>query len=137
MKILQDILYGVSIEAIVGVTTIPVSGVTFDSRIVQSDFVYVAQKGVVSDGHDFISQAILKGAKAIICENIPEEYEKGIVYVKVENSSKTLGLIASNFYDNPSKKLTLIGITGTNGKTTIASLLYTLFTSEGYDCGLL
>ncbi len=137
MKILQDILFGVSIDAIVGVTTISVSGVTFDSRIVQSDFVYVAQKGVVSDGHDFISQAILKGAKAIICENIPEEYEKGIVYVKVENSSKTLGLIASNFYDNPSKKLTLIGITGTNGKTTIASLLYTLFTSEGYDCGLL
>ena len=137
MKTLQDILYGVSIEAIVGATTIPVKGVVFDSRNVKIDFVYVAQKGVQVDGHDFISHAISNGAKVIVCEFIPAESVAGVAYVKVENSSKTLGVLASNFYDNPSRKLTLVGVTGTNGKTTIASLLYALFSSEGYACGLL
>ena len=137
MKTLQDILYGVSIEAIVGATTIPVKGVVFDSRNVKIDFVYVAQKGVQVDGHDFISHAISNGAKVIVCEFIPAECVAGVAYVKVENSSKTLGVLASNFYDNPSRKLTLVGVTGTNGKTTIASLLYALFSSEGYACGLL
>ena len=137
MKTLQDILYGVSIEAIVGATTIPVKGVVFDSRNVKIDFVYVAQKGVQVDGHDFISHAISNGAKVIVCEFIPAECVARVAYVKVENSSKTLGVLASNFYDNPSRKLTLVGVTGTNGKTTIASLLYALFSSEGYACGLL
>ncbi len=137
MKTLQDILYGVSIEAIVGATTIPVKGVVFDSRNVKSDFVYVAQKGVQVDGHDFISHAISNGAKVIVCEFIPAECVAGVAYVNVENSSKILGVLASNFYDNPSKKLTLVGVTGTNGKTTIASLLFALFSSEGYACGLL
>ena len=130
MKTLQDILFGVSIEATVGKTAIEVEGIHFDSRIIQKGFVYVAQKGVLADGHDFITQAISKGAIAIICETLPDQCDKDIVYVKVENSSKTLGIIASNFYDNPSKKLTLLGVTGTNGKTTIASLLHALFSSR-------
>ena len=130
MKTLQDILFGVSIQATVGKTAIEVEGIHFDSRIIQKGFVYVAQKGAYSDGHDFITQAISKGALAIICETLPDKYDRDIVYVKVENSSKTLGIIASNFYDNPSKKLILLGVTGTNGKTTIASLLHALFSSE-------
>lgn len=137
MKTLKDILYGVSIETIVGVTKISVKGIVFDSRNVKNDFIYLAQKGVQVDGHEFISQAISNGAKVIICEIIPVECVIGVVYVRVENSSKTLGIIASNFYDNPSNKLILVGVTGTNGKTTIASLLYELFLSEGYHCGLL
>jgi len=137
MKTLKDVLYGVSIETIVGVTKISVKGIVFDSRNVKNDFIYLAQKGVQVDGHEFISQAISNGAKVIICEIIPVECVIGVVYVRVENSSKTLGIIASNFYDNPSNKLMLVGVTGTNGKTTIASLLYELFLSEGYHCGLL
>ena len=137
MKTLKDVLYGVSIETIVGVTKISVKGIVFDSRNVKNDFIYLAQKGVQVDGHEFISQAISNGAKVIICEIIPVECVIGVVYVRVENSSKTLGIIASNFYDNPSNKMMLVGVTGTNGKTTIASLLYELFLSEGYHCGLL
>ncbi len=137
MKTLQDILFGVSIEATVGKTAIEVEGIHFDSRLIQKGFVYVAQKGVLTDGHYFIAPAISMGAIAIICETLPDQCNKDIVYVKVENSSKTLGIITSNFYDNPSKKLTLLGVTGTNGKTTIASLLHALFSSEGYSSGLL
>ncbi|MGI9540451.1 MAG: UDP-N-acetylmuramoyl-L-alanyl-D-glutamate--2,6-diaminopimelate ligase, partial [Flavobacteriaceae bacterium] len=137
MKTLQDILFGVSIKATVGKTAVEVEGIHFDSRIIQKGFVYVAQKGVLADGHDFIAPAISKGATAIICETLPDRYDEDIVYVKVENSSKTLGIVTSNFYDNPSKKLILLGVTGTNGKTTIASLLHALFSSEGYSSGLL
>ena len=97
---------------------------------------YIAQKGLKVDGHKFISQAIEKGAKAIICELIPKELGKNVVYVLVKNTEKTLGIIASNFYDNPSEKIKLVGITGTNGKTSIASLLFELFTKQGCDCGL-
>ena len=97
---------------------------------------YIAQKGLKVDGHKFISQAIEKGAKAIICELIPKELGKNVVYVLVKNTAKTLGIIASNFYDNPSEKIKLVGITGTNGKTSIASLLFELFTKQGCDCGL-
>lgn len=97
---------------------------------------YIAQKGLKVDGHKFISQALEKGAKAIICELIPKELGKNVVYVLVKNTAKTLGIIASNFYDNPSEKIKLVGITGTNGKTSIASLLFELFTKLGCDCGL-
>jgi len=89
MKTLQDILFGVSIEATVGKTAIEVEGIHFDSRLIQKGFVYVAQKGVLADGHDFIAPAISKGAIAIICETLPDQCDKDIVYVKVENSSKT------------------------------------------------
>ena len=97
---------------------------------------YIAHKGLKVDGHKFISQALEKGAKAIICELIPKELGKNVVYVLVKNTAKTLGIIASNFYDNPSEKIKLVGITGTNGKTSIASLLFELFTKQGCDCGL-
>ncbi|MDA9572237.1 UDP-N-acetylmuramoyl-L-alanyl-D-glutamate--2,6-diaminopimelate ligase [Flavobacteriaceae bacterium] len=137
MKKLQDILYGVSIESIIGSTAIQIRAIEFDSRKVQKGTLFVAQKGVVSDGHDFISSAIENGAVTIVCEKLPEKCESGIVYVVVANASEGLGYIAANFYDNPSKKLKLIGVTGTNGKTTVASLLFELFTALGYPCGLI
>ena len=137
MKTLQDILYKVAIEGISGNPKVMISSISFDSRETQKDSLYVAQKGVQVDGHDFISQAIEKGALAIICEKLPKERAKDVVYVVVENTSKALGIIASNFYNNPSEKLKLIGITGTNGKTSIATMLYELFTAEGIQSGLL
>ena len=137
MKKLQDILYGVSIESIIGSTAILIKGIEFDSRKVEKETLFVAQKGVILDGYDFISDAIEQGAVAIICEKIPEKCVMGIVYVVVTSASEALGLIAANFYDNPSKNLKLIGLTGTNGKTTVASLLFELFTALGYHCGLI
>jgi len=137
VKKLQDLLYGVAIERIVGSTAIAVKAIEFDSRKVEKESLFVAQKGVISDGHDFISSAITKGAVAIICEELPEVCTPGVVYAVVENASKALGQMAANFFDTPSKKLTLVGITGTNGKTTIASLLYELYSALGYPCGLI
>jgi len=110
---------------------------SFDSRKVQKGGLYIAQKGVQVDGHAFIPQALERGAKAIVCEKLPEKRKRSVVYVLVENTSKALGIIASNFYDNPSEKLKLIGITGTNGKTSIATMLYELFSKEGLESGLL
>ena len=137
MKKLQDILYGVSIESIVGSTAIPIKDIEFDSRKIKKENLFIAQKGVVLDGHDFIFNAIEQGAVAIVCEKLPKKCATGIVYVIVASASEALGHIASNFYDNPSKNLKLIGVTGTNGKTTVASLLFELFTSIGYPCGLI
>ena len=137
MKKLQDILYGVAIESIVGSTAVEIEYIEFDSRKVKKEALFVAQKGVVADGYEFISSALSNGAVAIICEQLPEECKKGIVYVVVENASKALGLVAANYYDNPSQKLCLVGVTGTNGKTTIASLLFELFNALGYPCGLI
>lgn len=137
MKKLQDILYGVAIESIIGSTLVGVESIQFDSRKVKKGALFVAQKGVVTDGHEFILSALSKGAVAIICEHLPEECKKGIVYVVVENASKALGRVAANYYDNPSQKLSLVGVTGTNGKTTIASLLFELFTALGYPSGLI
>ena len=105
-----------------------IKDIEFDSRKVQKETLFVAQKGVVFDGHDFIFNAIDQGAVAIICEKLPEKCVTGIVYVVVSSASEALGLVAANFYDNPSKNLKLIGVTGTNGKTTVASLLFELFT---------
>ena len=137
MKKLQDILYGVSIESIVGSTAIPIKDIEFDSRKIKKENLFIAQKGVVLDGHDFIFDAIEQGAVAIVCEKLPKKCATGIVYVIVASASEALGHIAANFYDNPSKNLKLIGVTGTNGKTTVASLLFELFTSIGYPCGLI
>ena len=137
MKTIKDILYKVSVESVLGATSNAVSGVFFDSRDVKSDSLYIAQKGEILDGHDYISQAIDNGAKTIVCEEFPIVLVDGIVYVLVLNSSEALGTIASNFYDNPSEKLILVGVTGTNGKTTIATLLYELFLREGFMTGLL
>tara|TARA_B100001059_G_scaffold234603_1_gene277617 strand:- start:1097 stop:2545 length:1449 start_codon:yes stop_codon:yes gene_type:complete len=137
VKKLQDILYGVSIESIVGSTAIPIKDIEFDSRKIKKENLFIAQKGVVLDGHDFIFNAIEQGAVAVVCEKLPKKCATGIVYVIVASASEALGHIAANFYDNPSKNLKLIGVTGTNGKTTVASLLFELFTSIGYPCGLI
>ena len=137
MKLLKDILYKVSVNAVYGDTNVKVAQVDFDSRKIVKDSLFVAQKGTSVDGHLYIDKAISLGATTIICEKLPIRLEANITFIQVEDSSKTLAIIASNFYDNPSSKLKLIGVTGTNGKTTVASLLYQLFKKSGYKTGLL
>ena len=137
MKSLKDILYKVNINAVVGSTVITVNKVEFDSRNIELNDVFVAIIGSVSDGHNYISKAISDGAKAIICQNLPENLVDNITYVEVENSNKALAFMAANYYDNPSQNLKLVGTTGTNGKTTVSSLLYQLFKKAGYKVGLL
>ena len=137
MTALKDILYKVTLNAVAGATSIDVSAIDFDSRNIKKGHVFVAVKGTVSDGHQFIETAIGQGAVAIVCETLPEKLTEGITYVEVANSSKALEMMASNFYGNPSENLKLVGVTGTNGKTTVASLLYQLFKKAGYKVGLL
>ena len=137
MKLLKDILYKVSVNAVYGDTNVKVTQVDFDSRKVVKDSLFVAQNGTSVDGHLYIDKAISLGATTIICEELPIRLETNMTFIQVEDSSKTLAIIASNFYDNPSSKLKLIGVTGTNGKTTVASLLYQLFKKSGYKTGLL
>lgn len=120
-----------------GNTATPVTSIVFDSRKVNEGCVFVAVKGTQTDGHEYIGQVIHAGAKAVVCEHIPVEIHAGVCYVEVPDSSEALGIISSNFYGNPSGSLTLVGITGTNGKTTIATLLYKLFLGLGYKAGLL
>lgn len=137
MKNLKDILYRTSIEAIKGSTDKTISKIEFDSRKVSSGDVFVAIKGTVADGHQYINKCIEQGAVAIVCETFPEKIVDGITYVQVNNSHKALAFMAANYYDNPSEKLKLVGVTGTNGKTTIATLLYIMFEKAGYKSGLL
>jgi UDP-N-acetylmuramoyl-L-alanyl-D-glutamate--2,6-diaminopimelate ligase len=137
MKILKDILYKAGIVNVSGPVDIGITEVNFDSRLVNEGSLFVAIKGLQSDGHAFIHQVVEKGAVAVVCEVLPAEKLTGITYVQVQNSSSALAHIASNFFGNPSEKLKLIGITGTNGKTTTATLLFHLFKSLGYKCGLL
>jgi len=137
MKLLKDILYKVDLDRIEGNTNIAIPHMCFDSRQVQKDTLFVAVKGSLSDGHDYIVKAIELGALAIICEDLPAKLNENVVYVKVKNSSRALGVVASNFYDNPSEKIKLVGVTGTNGKTTVATLLHNLFQALGYKAGLL
>jgi len=134
---LKNILYKVTLDAVVGDTSVSINEIQFDSRKVTKNDVFVAIKGTVVDGHDFIEKVIDKGANSIICEEIPEITIEGVTYVKVDNTSKALAIMASNYYGVPSENLRLVGITGTNGKTTIASLLYQLFKKAGYKVGLL
>jgi UDP-N-acetylmuramoyl-L-alanyl-D-glutamate--2,6-diaminopimelate ligase len=136
-KILKDILYKVALTEVIGTTDIVVSSVQFDSRKVNNCSLFIAVKGLTSDGHSYIDQTIKSGAVAIICEYLPKKIQKGITYLKVKDSAEALGIIASNFYEQPSTKLRLVGITGTNGKTTTATLLYKLFMKLGYKAGLL
>lgn len=137
MKDLKDILYKVSIEEIVGAADVVVNAVHFDSRKVAKNDLFVAQKGVTVDGHLFISKAIELGAKVVVCESFPEDLDKSVTYVRVADSNVALAIISSNYFNNPSSKLKLIGVTGTNGKTTIATLLYQLFKNAGFKVGLL
>lgn len=131
MKGLKDILYKVQLLATSGNPDVEVAGITMDSRQVQKDFAFVAIMGSAIDGHTFIPKAIESGASVIICEEMPEELAGGISYVQVKDASKALGIMASNFYDNPSSRLQLVAITGTNGKTTVVTLLYQLFQQLG------
>ena len=137
MKLLSEILYKVRLEEVVGSTHMAISSVTFDSRKVKKDSLFIATKGTAVDGHLYIDKAIESGAIAIICETIPQQKNETVTYVKVVDSSLALGIIACNFYDNPSEKIKLVGITGTNGKTTTVTLLFNLFKSLGYSVGLL
>ena len=137
MKPLKDILYKVTINAVVGSTSVTVNKIEFDSRKIESNDVFIALVGTISDGHDYISKAINDGAKAIICQVIPNNLVDNVTYIEVENSNKALAFMAANYYDNPSENLKLVGTTGTNGKTTVSSLLYQLFKRAGYKVGLL
>ncbi|WP_339655608.1 UDP-N-acetylmuramoyl-L-alanyl-D-glutamate--2,6-diaminopimelate ligase, partial [uncultured Salegentibacter sp.] len=137
MRVLKDILYKVQIDAVVGNTSVTINKLQFDSRKVELNDAFVAIRGSISDGHNFIEQAINQGALAVICEEFPKEIVNGITYIKVENAQQALAFMAANYYDNPSEKLKLVGVTGTNGKTTIATLLYNLFTKAGFKVGLL
>jgi UDP-N-acetylmuramoyl-L-alanyl-D-glutamate--2,6-diaminopimelate ligase len=137
MAELKDILYKVHITSTSGSMNSDVTGICFDSRKVQPGYLFVAIRGTQSDGHGFIEKAVASGAAAIVAEKLPEAISENTTYVTVKDSSKALGIIASNFYGNPSAKLKLVGVTGTNGKTTVATLLFKLFTSLGYRCGML
>ena len=137
MITLKDILYRVSLEKVVGNTAVAFRELQFDSRKVGLDDVFIAIKGTQSDGHQFIKKAIDQGALAVVCQQIPKEIINGITYLQVQDTQQALAIMASHFYGNPSAELQLVGVTGTNGKTTIATLLYTLFTSAGYKVGLL
>ncbi len=137
MKELKDILYKVPLQTVVGSTAVPVQSMSFDSRKVEKDSLFFAVRGTQVDGHQFISQAIEKGAKSIVCEQMPDETLEGITYVQVENAAGALGIAAANFYDNPSAKMKIVAITGTNGKTTVVTLLHQLFMKLGYNTGLL
>ncbi|MBO0331568.1 UDP-N-acetylmuramoyl-L-alanyl-D-glutamate--2,6-diaminopimelate ligase [[Muricauda] lutisoli] len=137
MKLLKDILYGVSLSAVSGDTNVMVNNVHFDSRKVEMDDVFVAIRGTVTDGHKFIQKAVDLGARAIVCEELPKIMVNGVTYLQVDNCNSALAVIASNFYDNPSKNLKLVGVTGTNGKTTVTTLLYNLFKKAGFKVGLI
>jgi UDP-N-acetylmuramoyl-L-alanyl-D-glutamate--2,6-diaminopimelate ligase len=137
MRELRDILYKVHITSTSGNMALAVRGICFDSRKVESGFLFIAVKGTQSDGHDFIERATDSGALVIVAERLPEKISESVTYVTVKNSTETLGIIAANYFSNPSAKLTLVGVTGTNGKTTVATLLFKLFNSLGYRSGLL
>ena len=137
MKLLSDILYKTRILEVTGSTNVAIEKVCFDSRKVEKFSVFVAVRGVQVDGHAYIAKAIELGAVAVVVEEYPDELEEKITYVKVQNSAEALGYMAANFYDSPSRNLKLVGITGTNGKTTIATLLYNLYKSLGYRVGLI
>ncbi|MBR4300947.1 MAG: UDP-N-acetylmuramoyl-L-alanyl-D-glutamate--2,6-diaminopimelate ligase [Bacteroidales bacterium] len=133
---LNELLYNIDCE-IINNRNIEVTQITFDSRDIHEGALFIAQSGVHVDGHNYIASAIEKGASAIVCQQLPADIKADVVYIKTENSSKVLGLMASTFYGNPSKKLKLIGITGTNGKTTTVTLLHKLFRQIGYNTGLI
>ena len=137
MKLLRDILYKVAIKVVFGSTNISISGLQSDSRLIQKGHLFVAIKGLESDGHQYIDQAIEKGASVIVHQQHIKIKQSAITYIQVENSAIALAYMAANFYEKPSKNLNLIGVTGTNGKTTVSSLLYDLFKAAGYKVGLL
>ena len=137
MKLLKDILYKVSITEMIGRADTEVSSLCFDSRKAEKGAAFIAVRGTESDGHRFIAQAADSGAHVVICEELPAVTSPAVTYVKVADSAKALGMMAANFFEHPSSQLKLVGITGTNGKTTVATLLFQLFRDLGYKVGLL
>src|ERR1700743_118283 len=137
MRYLSDILEGLPFTELQGSVDVEISAIVFDSRKVVPGSLFVAVRGTIVDGHDYIEQAVKDGAVAVICEELPAHVTGEVDFLMVANSSVALGIVSANFYDNPSHDLKLVGVTGTNGKTTIATLLYTLFRDLGYKCGLL
>lgn len=137
MKLLSDILYKVRILEVYGSTNVAIEKLCFDSREVDKFSAFVAVPGTQVDGHDYIAKAIAQGALAVVCEKLPKNQPEGVTFVQVRSSSEALGMMAANFFDNPSEELKLVGITGTNGKTTTATLLYHLFRLLGHRTGLL
>lgn len=134
---LEELIKYISVEKIIGDTNIEVTGIHIDSRQIQKGFAFVAINGTQTNGHVYIPKAIEKGAGTIICEEVPEEIVPGVTYVKVADSEGVVGLLATHFYGDPTNKVDLVGVTGTNGKTTIATLLYNIFRQFGYKVGLL
>ena len=136
--ILSDVIKGVKYTSILGPADVDVASLTYDSRQVEADSCFFAVAGTVVDGHNFIAGALERGAKVVVCEHIPDEVKDAdCTFVVVEDTNLAMGDIASNFYGNPSRELKVVGVTGTNGKTTIASLLYDLVQSMGYKAGLI
>src|SRR5690606_22202148 len=131
MKLLKDILYRTHLEQVVGSTHPAIEHVAFDSREVVPFTAFVAVRGSAADGHRFIEAAIERGAAAIICEDLPKELREGVTYVRVADSRHALAIMAGNYHDHPDRKLKLIGITGTNGKTSVATLLFKLYRALG------
>ena len=130
-------MYKVAISNVIGTTDVTIRSLVFDSRKIEKQDIFVAQRGSSVDGHLYIEKAIKLGAAVVVCEILPQEKQAGITYIEVKDANVALAIMASNFYDNPSSKIPLVGVTGTNGKTTIASLLYQLFKKAGYKVGLL
>ena len=137
MNILRDILYKVTINKVVGSTGLSVNNIQFDSRKVSQNDVFVAIKGTASNGHQYIDVALTNGAAVIVCEDLPQKLADNITYIEVEDTSAALAFMAANYYNNPSENIKLIGVTGTNGKTTVTSLLYQLFKKAGFKVGLI
>jgi len=135
--LLRDVLYKVAIRSVAGSTDTEVKDIQIDSRKVKPGGLFIAVKGSGADGHQFIDKALENGASVIVCETKPAAEKENVVYVQVENSAAAAGYIAHNFFGQPTEKIKLVGVTGTNGKTTIATLLYKLFTALGYSCGLI
>ena len=137
MKILSELLQTIKPVSITGSTDKEITGVNIDSRRIENGHLFVAMKGTQVDGHRFITKAIESGATAILCEDVPEEKNEHVTYIQVESTEDAVGKVATLFYDCPSKSLKLVGVTGTNGKTTIATLLYNMFRKMGHKVGLL
>ena len=135
--VLEELIKGLKTVSVCGQTDIEITGVNIDSRRIKEGHLFIAQRGTQVDGHKFIPKAIELGAKAVLCEVLPEEKAEGVTYVQVESTEDVAGKVATIFYGDPSRKLKLVGVTGTNGKTTIATLLYNMFRKLGYKCGLL
>ncbi len=137
MKQLKDLLFGVSLHAVSGSTAVGIESIRFDSREAGASDAFVAIRGTAADGHRFIDGAVKNGVRAVICEELPDDLADGVTYVEVPDTQLALAVMASNYYGNPSANLRLVGVTGTNGKTTVSTLLYQLFKKAGYKVGLI